>query len=224
MKSPSQQAAHDAEEAAEVAAANRAARQRARFERTLKQVSPRQLAPDVDAANATVNDSPTDALPRPHSPTGSEERMAVRRSLHIEDSQKFDQNQTAIATAIAAMIHEREESDEECAWSPGSATGRQGSDLVAAKNARPNCRSPPDSHDKSTANSEIGVLMNMRIRAAEATNEHLNEGDRETDEIDAEMSSLQDRLATLRKKKGGAEVEVEMHSSYGALQTLMVLL
>ena len=29
-----------------------------------------------------------------------------------------------------------EEEDEECAWAPGSTTGRQGSDLMAAKQAR----------------------------------------------------------------------------------------
>jgi len=33
-----------------------------------------------------------------------------------------------------------EECDEECAWAPGSPTGRQGSDLVAAKKARQRLR------------------------------------------------------------------------------------
>lgn len=36
-----------------------------------------------------------------------------------------------------------EEEDEECAWAPGSPTGRQGSDLMAAKRARQlSCTSP----------------------------------------------------------------------------------
>jgi len=71
-----------------------------------------------------------------------QESRENRAQKRLDDEDLWLSGGGALGRSLRSLPPEAEEEDEECAWAPNSPTGRQGSDLMAAKKARQQQRKP----------------------------------------------------------------------------------
>jgi len=121
---------------------------------------------------------------------------------------------------ILDLLADLEEEDEECAWSPGSSTGRQGTDLINSKRARQSWGSgsdlspPPRLSEVSIQSTDIVHSLSPSGRSAEDWETAITlsakladlgrlMSSRET-ESDVSLVKLQDKPSSLEKLSGRA--------------------